>query len=106
VNRWRKHTKHVKYAPYQQVAEKYAAISREEFQQAAHLIESKNGRAYRAAAAVFKLWTYRSRSGKMLWFAYRYLPLFRPMAEQAYRFVARHRPFFWAVTKLFWRNAN
>ena len=103
VQRWRKHTHGVKYAPYQKVGDKFPQVKHEEFARAAYYIDA-NGRAYRAAAAVFKLWTHRSRWGKFLWSCYRVVPPFRGVSEWAYRFIAKRRSFFWTVTKLLFRT--
>jgi predicted DCC family thiol-disulfide oxidoreductase YuxK len=101
LERWRKRTgDRVEYEPYQKVATQFPQIPKEEFVRAAKLIEA-DGKMYSGAAAVLRLWTYRSGLGKLWWWSYRHVPLFAASSEMMYRFVARHRSLFWKLTKIF-----
>lgn len=100
VERWRRRTGgRVEYEPYQKLASQFPSVPKSEFARAAKLVEP-TGEILSGAAAVFKLWTYRSRLGNFWWWGYRHIPLFAPLTEWVYRLVARHRPFFWWLTKL------
>lgn len=97
---WQRRTRgKVRYEPYQKAAAKFPGIPREEFARAAMFIESDR-KVYSGAAAVFRLWTYRSGLGKIWWWAYRLIPPWARASEFVYGFVARHRPFFWMLTRI------
>lgn len=106
VERWRRHTGDwVNYEPYQKVASQFPSVPISEFARAAKLA-LPTGEILSGAAAVFKLWTYRSRFGNFWWWNYRHLPLFAPVTELIYCLVARHRPFFWRLTKLLFNSKS
>jgi predicted DCC family thiol-disulfide oxidoreductase YuxK len=88
--------------PHQTAAPRFPQIADSEFSRAAKLIEP-NGQIYSGAAAVLKLWAYTSRPGRLWWWNYRNTPLFAPLSEYIYRFVARHRSFLWTMTKTLFR---
>ena len=102
AERWRRRMgENVEFEAYQTVAVRYPSISVEQFARAVYLID-EHDQSHRGAAAVFKLWSYRSRFGKIVWWTYRRIPLFAPVSEAGYRFVAKHRPLFWRLTCLFY----
>ena len=79
MNRWRRHTgERVEYAAHQAVASRFPSIATEESVQAVRMIEA-NGTEYSGAAAVLRLWTYRSRVGHVGWWCYRHVPLYAPI---------------------------
>ncbi len=80
----------------------FPQISAAEFANAAKMRDA-DGKIYSGAAAVFRLWTYRSGLGKFWWWSYRCVPLFAPLSEAIYGFVARHRAGLWKVTKIVMR---
>jgi predicted DCC family thiol-disulfide oxidoreductase YuxK len=101
IARWRSFTgNQIEYAPFQEVAERFPQISREDFERSVQLL-MPGGETYRAAHAVFQSLAYASGQNGMLW-AYRRLPGVAPISEWAYRVVARHRGFFYQVTRLLW----
>jgi predicted DCC family thiol-disulfide oxidoreductase YuxK len=98
---WQKLTgDRVDYRPYQEVAERYPAISQAEFQRAVQFIAPDGQRASAAEASFLTLSHAR---GKRFWLAlYRSLPGFAPIAEAAYAFIAAHRPGFFRVSLVLW----
>ena len=101
IERWREITHgEVEYATYQQVAEKFPEISRTEFQRAVAFID-REGKVCFAAEAVYR--SLRSRSSrKWLAWSYDHVPSFAPISESVYKFVASHRDFGSAITRLLW----
>ncbi len=99
IARWQETTgDRVEYRPYQdpQVATQFPELSRADLEQFVQLIQP-DGSVHRGAEAVFQtldrpwiLWTCR------------HVPGFAPASELAYRFVARHRTPFSALTRLLW----
>ena len=101
IERWRVVTgSEIDYEPYQEVAERFPDIPREQFQRSVVYID-RNGQVFVAAAAV-----YRSlrccRSKKWLWWSYQRVPGFAAVSELAYRVIARNRPFASTMTRLLW----
>jgi len=101
IERWRELTGGaVEYAAFQEVAERFPEIPRENFEQAVHFIDA-NGFVYRGADAVFRSLGKRAR----VWsWCYGHVPGFGPITEAAYGFVARRRRFASFLTRLFWGN--
>src|ERR1700719_3380538 len=101
IERWRELTRGaVEYAPFQEAAERFPEIPREDFEQTLHFIE-KDGTVHRGAAAVFhSLGTVRA--GRALIWGYDHVPGFAPVTEVAYRVVARNRKLASFFTRLFW----
>jgi lipase maturation factor 1 len=89
----------VEYAPYQEVAEQFPDVPREEFAEAVQIFlpdgERRSGAhaAFTAMAVGEKTWP--------LW-AYEHVPLFPAVTEAAYRTIARHRDAGYKITKLLW----
>ena len=101
ITRWRDITAdRVNYAPFQEVADQFPSIPREEFASAAWLIDPDRS-AHRGARAVFGALAVAPGHAWPLWF-YRRVPGVRAMTESVYRFVAGHRPLFSALTTLLW----
>jgi predicted DCC family thiol-disulfide oxidoreductase YuxK len=101
IGRWRELTgDRVDYAPYQEVAEQYPDVAREEFARAAWLVES-DGKKHRAARAVFGALAAAPGHSWPLWL-YRHLPGARVVSETFYRFVAGHRSLMSMLTTMFW----
>ncbi|HSV61827.1 MAG TPA: lipase maturation factor family protein [Chthoniobacterales bacterium] len=101
IERWRDLTQGtVEYAPFQDVAERFPEIPRENFEQAVHFIDS-DGSVYRGAEAVFR--SLGRRAGVWSW-CYKHVPGFAPITETAYAFVARRRRFASFFTRLLWGN--
>jgi predicted DCC family thiol-disulfide oxidoreductase YuxK len=99
--RWRRATGDaVDYAPYQEVASRHPEIPLERFRAAVHLREPDGTWTY-GAAAVFRTLAYAKGHGKWRWL-YEHVPPFAGVSEWSYRLVARHRPFFFRVTRALW----
>ena len=90
----------VEYAPYQEMAEHFPEIPREQFQRSVVYIDKK-GQVFLAAAAVYRSLR-RCRSKKWLWWSYEHIPGFATVSELAYRLIAKNRPFASAMTRLLW----
>jgi len=101
IERWREITAgEVEYAPFQEVAERFPEIPREQFQHSVVYID-KAGQVFVAAEAVYQSLRCR-RSQKWLWWGYRHIPGFAAISEFGYRLIARHRGFASAITRLLW----
>jgi predicted DCC family thiol-disulfide oxidoreductase YuxK len=101
IERWRELTGDaVDYAPFQEEANRFPEIPRENFEQAVHFIDT-DGSVYRGAEAVFRS---LGRRAKVWFWCYEHVPGFAPITETAYRFIARRRRFASFFTRLFWGN--
>ncbi len=101
IERWREITRgEVEYATYQEAAETFPEISRTEFQRAVAYID-REGKVFFAAEAVYRSLRCRS-SRKWLAWSYDHVPGFAPISESVYKFVASHRGFGSAITRLLW----
>ncbi len=86
----------IAYAPYQEVAERYPQIPRENFQRAVQLILPE-GKVLSAAHAVFRSLAREPGCAWLLW-AYQRVPGFAAAAEWFYRRVAANRSLSYHVT--------
>jgi len=101
VMRWRARLgEAVRFAPYQEVGERFPEISEEAFRRSAKLIE-EDGTVREAAAAVCRLLSPGPGPG-ILWWLHRRIPPFRWTAEAAYRWIADHRELAARATRLLW----
>src|SRR5438874_6665164 len=103
IERWREITAgEVEYAPYQEIADRFPEIPREQFQRSVVYID-KTGQVFVAAEAVYRSLLSRG-SKKWLWWGYQHVPGFAAVSEFGYKLIARHRPFASAITRLLWGN--
>ena len=103
IERWRKMTHgEIDYATSQEVAARFPEISGEQFQKSVVFI-NQDGEVFIAAEAVYRSLQSRSSKRWMSW-CYDRIPGFAAISEIAYRFIARHRKFSSAVTRLLWGN--
>jgi predicted DCC family thiol-disulfide oxidoreductase YuxK len=101
IGRWREMTiGKVDYITYQTVADRFPEIPANDFNHSLVLIQP-DGTAIFAAEAFYRSLAYR-RSREWLSWSYDYLPGFAAVSETGYGFVARHRKFSSAVTRLLW----
>src|SRR5438128_8766628 len=101
IERWREITAgEVEYAPYQEIAERFSEIPREQFQRSVVYID-KTGQVFVAAEAVYRSLRCRP-SKKWLWWGYQRIPGFAAISEFGYNVIARHRGFASAITRLLW----
>lgn len=102
IERWRAATGNaVDYAPYQTAAVRHPEVPRESFAEAVHLFEP--GRVSRGAEAVLRALSHAPGLSRLpTLYA---VPGVAPVAEAAYRFVARRRPFFSRLTRLLWGSS-
>ena len=85
----------IAYAPYQEVASRFPEIPISAYESSVQLI-LENGTVFSGAEAVF-----RALNNSLLLWCYYHLPGFASVSEGIYRFVARHRSFFSALTRWF-----
>src|SRR3954451_19168470 len=106
IKRWQGITgEKVEYVPFQDLAAAAAGfpeIPRERFENAVHFIET-DGAVYSGAEAAFRALAHNPRERWFLYW-YHHSPVFTHATEWAYRFVASHRKFFSAITRLGWGN--
>jgi len=101
IERWREITAgEVEYAPYQEIADRFPEIPREQFQRSVVYID-KTGQVIVAAEAVYQSLRCRP-SKKWLWWSYQHIPGFAAVSELGYKFIARRRGFASAITQLLW----
>jgi predicted DCC family thiol-disulfide oxidoreductase YuxK len=103
IERWQVITRgEVDYATYQEVADRFPAISPEQFQKSVVFVD-KDGEVFFAAEAVYRSLRYRS-SRKWLSWSYDRVPGLAAFSEIAYKIVARNRGFGSSITRLLWGN--
>src|SRR6266853_724041 len=103
IERWREITTgKVDYATYQEAAERFPEIPVDQFTRAMAFIKP-DGDVFFAADAVYRSLAYR-RSRRLLAWSYDRVPGFAAVSETGYGFIARHRNFTSAVTRLLWGN--
>ena len=101
IGRWRDLTAdRIRYAPFQEVAQQFPEIPRENFARAVHLI-LPDGKVLTAAHSVFRSLAVTPGFAWMLWL-YEHLPGVALVTEFFYRFVARNRNPLYRLTRLFW----
>jgi predicted DCC family thiol-disulfide oxidoreductase YuxK len=103
IERWREITaSKVDYATYQGAAERFPDIPIDRFTRAMVFIKP-DGDVFFAADAVYRSLAY-CHWGRWLAWSYDRVPGFAAVSETGYRFVARHRNFASAATRLLWGN--
>jgi len=103
INRWQQITgERVDYLPFQdpQIATRFPELAREQFEQAVKFIET-DGHVYSGAGAVFRSLAFNRSLRWPLWM-FQNVPGVAPATECSYRFVAKHRTGFSALTRLAW----
>lgn len=101
VARWRHATgDRIEYVPFQDSAERFRNVAREDFAQAVHLIEP-DGRVTHGAEAVLRTLALGAGRRAPLWW-YDHVPLFAPLSEFCYGLVARRRGVADRVTTALW----
>ena len=103
IERWQVITRgEVDYATYQEMADRFPEIPREQFQKSVVFVD-KDGEVFFAAEAVYRSLRYRSSRKWLLW-SYDRVPGFAAFSEIAYKIVARNRGFGSSITRLLWGN--
>src|SRR5207302_5957224 len=87
-------------ATYQESAERFPEIPREQFERSVIYIET-DGSVFLGAEAVFRSLRCRS-SKKWLAWSYDHVPGFAAVSETLYRIIALNRRFASAITRLLW----
>src|SRR5437867_11563416 len=90
IDRWRFYARdQIEFQPYQQAADRFPQIPRQQLERAIHLVEP-DGALSSGAGAVFRmLWLVGHH--RWLFWLYDFLPGFAFLAERFYRLVAAHR---------------
>ncbi|MCY4402732.1 MAG: lipase maturation factor family protein [Candidatus Poribacteria bacterium] len=97
ITQWQHITQdRIDYAPYQEVAPQFNEIPLSAFQSSVQLI-LEDGQVFSGAEAVL-----RALNNRIFLWGYYKLPLFAPLSEAVYRFVAHHRQFFSVMTRWFY----
>ncbi len=86
----------IDYTPYQEVAAEFPNIPLSAFENSVQLI-LQNGTVLSGAEAVL-----RALNNSFLLWCYNRLPGVASVSEGVYRLIAKHRPFFSALTRWFW----
>ena len=90
IQKWDKITKgSVIYLPYQKHINSYPQITEKACQEAVQLI-MPDKKVYSGAHAALKTLSLVGKCKILLW-KYEHIPLFGPLCELAYRFIAKHR---------------
>jgi len=98
INYWRQLTgSELGYAPSQEVGPQFPEIASEKFSQSVLLVQP-DGQVAEGAKAVFLSLMYAPGLRWLFW-AYEHVPGFAAAAEAGYGLVARHRNFFYQVTR-------
>jgi predicted DCC family thiol-disulfide oxidoreductase YuxK len=101
IERWRELTGgKVDYTTYQEAGDHFPEIPPEEFNRSLVLIQP-DGTVVFAAEAAYRSVAYR-RSREWLAWSYDHIPGFSAVSEKGYGFVASHRKFASAITRLLW----
>ena len=103
VRRWKHSTgDRVEYISFQdsRVAQRFPELQRERFETAVHLIET-DGAVFQGAEAAFRALAHSPHDPLLLDWYMRW-PSFRRISETCYRFIARHRRVFSALTRMAW----
>ena len=104
VSRWRHVTRdRVEYAVSRDVAHRFPEIPEEKFLASVILVDPQ-GKIFSGAEAVFRTLATAPNGGWPLKL-YRTLPLFAPVSERLYRFVAEHRIAFSRLTRWCWGDS-
>jgi len=88
----------VRAEPYQEVAEQFPQIPLADFEKSVRVIEP-TGEIAAGAEAIFRVLAIAPGHGWPFWL-YRHLPGFAAVSEATYAFIARHRGFFYGLTRL------
>ena len=101
IERWREMTAgKVDYMTYQEAGDHFPEIPLEEFNRSLVLIQPDGTVVFAAEAAYRSLANRRSR--EWLGWSYDHVPGFSAVSETGYGFIARHRKFASAITRLLW----
>ncbi len=90
----------VAYEPYQEAAERFPDVPREQFRAAVQFAEP-SGKICGGAEAIFRALSYAPGKSWLLWM-YRRAPGFAPVSEWLYRWVARNRGKLLPLTRFLW----
>lgn len=102
IDYWQRLTKQqVTYEPFQDKADAYPQVSRQESAKSIHYIDT-DGREYSSAEAVFR--SLKEGGYPIGLRLYQTVPGFRPISEMLYHFVAEHRKEFYKLTKLIFQD--
>ncbi|RFN58606.1 thiol-disulfide oxidoreductase DCC family protein [Marixanthomonas ophiurae] len=100
VTRWKSMTNDkIDYITYQEIASQFQDIPIKEFKKASRLIET-DGKVYSGPNSAYRSYTYTNKS--LPWHKwYTNYNWFTQLSDHGYNFIAKHRSFFFNLTKLF-----
>lgn len=102
IERWRDaYGARVDFTPAQEAGARFPEIPAEKFNEAVQLIET-DGSVHSGAPAVLRTRALGKGRRDFALFAYESLPGVAPVTEMAYGLVARHRPLFSRLSRIFW----
>lgn len=100
VLRWESLTQNkIDYKTYQEVASQFQDIPVKEFKKASRLIET-DGRVFSGPDSAYRSYTYSHKSFPWHRWYHNY-SWFTKLSDHGYNFIAKHRPFFFKLTTLF-----
>ena len=103
VTRWKSLTQDkIDYKTYQEVASQFKDIPVKEFKKASRLIET-DGSMFSGPDSAYRSYTYSKKS--LPWHRwYHTYTWFTKLSDHGYNYIAKHRPFFFKLTKLLFGN--
>lgn len=101
IERWKQTTgEKIRYEPYQQIISNIEGVTEEQAEKSVWLIS--DDKELSAAEAVVTAYSIAGNK-KWLWM-YNNIPLADKIFEFFYRLIANHRPFFYKLTKIFFKS--
>jgi len=101
ITYWKSNTGNtIDYKTYQEIASNYKDVPLKEFKKASRLIET-DGNIYSGPDSAFRSFTYFSPPNHFWHTLYSKNHLFTWLVDHSYNFIAKHRPFMFKLTHLF-----
>ena len=101
ITRWKtKNDDRIDYQTIKQVAENYNDIPLTEFKKASRLIET-DGSVFSAPDSAYRSFTYFEKEASRWHLWYSKYKWFTYLSDQTYNYIAKHRGFFFFLTKIF-----
>ncbi len=101
ITRWKSKTEdRIDYQTFQQVAENYKDIPLKEFKKASRLIET-DGSVFSGPDSAYRSFTYFEKEDSRWHLWYSKYKWFTYLSDHTYNYIAKHRGFFFFLTKIF-----
>ncbi len=102
VTVWHKNTEdRLQYEKYQDVHERFRSIPLKEFKKASRMIET-DGQVFSGPDSAYRSFMYFRSPIKYPHRWYHKYKFFKSLSDHTYNWIAKHRPFMFKLTKLFW----